>query len=71
MWCAFDSIDPKIGCGPQTLNKRVRKQEIDTGLRDGITSDERAVNELRRANEILKLAGAFFAQPELGRRLKS
>ena len=57
----------------------MRKQEVDTGLRDGITSEERdrikalerENKELRRANEILKLASAFFAQAELDRRLKS
>jgi len=57
----------------------VRKHEIDTGLRDGITSKERERikalerenKELRRANEILKLASAFFAQAELDRKLKS
>jgi transposase len=56
-----------------------RKQEIDTGMREGTTSEERdriealerEVKELRRANEILKLASAFFAQAELDRRLKS
>ena len=79
LWAAIESIAPKIGCVPQTLNEWVRKIEIDTGLRDGITSEERdriktleRVNkELRRANEILKLASAFFAQAELDRRLKS
>jgi len=57
----------------------VKKYEIDHGLRDGITSEERdrikalerEVKELRRANEILKLASAFFAQAELDRKLKS
>ena len=52
---------------------------MNTGLRDGVTSEEherikaleREVKELRRANEILKLASAFFAQAELDRRLKS
>ena len=56
-----------------------RKHEINTGTRDGVTSEERdrikalerEVKELRRANEILKLASAFFAQAELDRRLKS
>ena len=56
----------------------VRKAEVDSGVREGVTSDERErvkalereVKELRRANEILKLAGAFFAQAELDRRLK-
>lgn len=56
----------------------VGKQEIDTGLRAGITSEERdpikalerEVQELRRANKILKLASAFFAQAELDRKFK-
>ena len=79
LWAAIESIAPKIGCVPQTLHEWVRKQEIDTGLHDGVTRDERErlkilereVKELRRANEILKLASAFFAQAELDRRLKS
>ena len=79
LWAAIESIAPKIGCVPQTLNEWVRKQEIDTGLRDGVTSEERdrikalerENKELRRANEILKLASAFFAQAELDRKLKS
>ena len=79
LWAAIESIAPKIGCVPQTLHEWVRKHEIDTGLRDGVTSDERERlkalerenKELRRANEILKLASAFFAQAELDRRLKS
>jgi transposase-like protein len=61
------------------LHDWVKKHEIDTGLRDGVTSEERErikalereVRELRRANEILKLASAFFAQAELDRKLKS
>ena len=79
LWAAIESIAPKIGCVAQTLHEWVRKHEIDTGLRDGVTSDERERlkalerenKELRRANEILKLASAFFAQAELDRRLKS
>ncbi len=63
---------------PQTLNDWVKQQEIDTGVREGLSTEERAhmkalereVKELRRANEILKLASAFFAQAELDRRLK-
>jgi transposase-like protein len=63
----------------QTLNDWVRQHEVDEGMRDGVSSDERArikdlereVKELRKANEILKLASAFFAQAELDRRLKS
>ena len=78
-WAAIESIAPKIGCVPQTLHEWVRKHEIDTGMREGITSEEREHikalerenKELRRANEILKLASAFFAQAELDRRLKS
>ncbi len=79
LWAAIESIAPKIGCVPQTLNEWVRKYETDSGLRDGVTSEERErikalereVKELRRANEILKLASAFFAQAELDRKLKS
>jgi transposase-like protein len=79
LWAAIESIAPKIGCVPQTLHEWVRKHEIDIGMRDGITSEEREHikalerenKELRRANEILKLASAFFAQAELDRRLKS
>ena len=78
LWATIESIAPKIGCVPQTLNDWVRKHEVDTGTRDGVTSAERErvkelereVKELRRANEILKLASAFFAQAELDRRLK-
>ncbi len=79
LWAAIESIAPKIGCVPQTLHDWVRKHEIDTGMRDGMTSAERdrvkalerEVRELRKANEILKLASAFFAQAELDRRFKS
>ena len=79
LWAAIESIAPKIGCVPQTLNEWVGKHEADSGTRDGDSSEERErikalereVKELRRANEILKLASAFFAQAELDRRLKS
>lgn len=79
LWATIESIAPKIGCVPQTLNDWVRKHEVDTGMRDGVTSEERErvkalereVKELRKANEILKLASAFFAQAELDRRFKS
>ena len=78
LWAAIESIAPKIGCVPQSLNEWVRKHEVDTGTREGVTTDERErvkalereVKELRRANEILKLASAFFAQAEPGRKLK-
>ena len=79
LWAAVESIAPKIGCVPQTLLAWVQRHEIDAGVRDGVTTAEakrvkeleREVKELRRANEILKLASAFFAQAELDRRLKS
>ena len=79
LWAAIESIAPKIGCVPQTLNEWVKRDQIDAGARDGITTAEREQikalerenKELRRANEILKLASAFFAQAELDRRLKS
>jgi transposase len=79
LWAAIESIAPKIGCTCETLRRWVRQAERDQGLRDGLTSAEqqrikdleREVRELRKANEILKLASAFFAQAELDRRLKS
>ena len=77
-WAAIVSIATKIGCTPETLRKWVRRDEVDTGRRGGLTSDERARNkelerenrELRRANEILRKASAYFAQAELDRRAK-
>jgi len=79
LWAAVESIAPKIGCVPQTLLDWVKRHEIDAGVRGGVSTAEaqrvkeleREVKELRRANEILKLASAFFAQAELDRRLKS
>ena len=79
LWAAIESMSAKIGCVPQTLHEWVKKSEIDSGAREGVTSDERErikalereVKELRRANEILKLASAFFAQAEFDRKLKS
>jgi transposase len=79
LWAAVESIAPKIGCVPQTLLDWVKRHEVDAGVRDGVTTEEakrvkeleREVKELRRANEILKLASAFFAQAELDRRIKS
>ena len=78
-WAAIESIAAKIGCTSETLRRWVRRAERDQGLREGpstaeqdrIKALEREVRELRRANEILKLASAFFAQAELDRRLKS
>jgi transposase len=79
LWAAIESIAPKIGCVPQTLLDWVKQAEVDCGARSGISTDdtqrikdlEREVKELRRANDILKLASAFFAQAELDRRIKS
>ena len=79
LWAAIESIASKIGCVPQTLLEWVKRVEVDSGVREGVTTSEaqrvkdleREVRELRRANEILKLASAFFAQAELDRRLKS
>ena len=77
-WAALVSISGKIGCTPETLRSWVKRTDIDTGRRDGVTSDDedrlkalaRENRELKRANEILKTASAFFAQAELDRRLK-
>ena len=78
-WAAIESIASKIGCTAETLRKWVRRTEVDAGERAGLTTDERERlkalerenRELKRANEILKTASAFFAQAELDRRLKS
>lgn len=75
-WAAIESIASKMGCGGETLRKWVRQAERDAGQRGGLTTDERQrlkdlereVRELKRANEILRKAAAFFAQAELDRR---
>ena len=77
-WAALQSISAKIGCTAETLRKWVRQYGRDSGKLDGPTTTEqkrvkeleREVRELRKANEILKLASAFFAQAELDRRFK-
>ena len=77
-WAAIGSIAQKMGCTAETLRKWVRQAERDQGRREGITSSERERlkalerenQELRRANEILRKASAFFAQAELDRRSK-
>ena len=77
-WAAIGSIASKIGCTPETLRKWVRRAEHDKGLRSGMTSSdreqlkalERENRELKRANEILRKASAYFAQAELDRRVK-
>lgn len=77
-WATIESIAGKIGCVPQTLLEWVKKTEINTGKRPGVTDEmaermkalEREVRELRQANEILRKASAYFAQAELDRPLK-
>jgi transposase len=76
LWAVVESIAPKIGCVPQTLLEWVRRAEIDapgmtTAETQRIKDLERENKELRRANEILRTASAFFAQAELDRKLKS
>ena len=77
-WAAIGSIASKIGCTAETLRKWVRQAERDQGKRSGLSSSERERlkelerenRELKRANEILRKASAFFAQAELDRRPK-
>jgi len=77
-WASIRSVAEKIGCTSETLRHWVRQAERDTGRRPGLTTDERArlkeqereIRELRRANEILRKASAYFAQAELDRRPK-
>ena len=75
-WAAIESIAGKLGCTAETLRKWVRQAEGETGLRGGLTTAERQrvkelereVRELKRTNEILRKASAYFAQAELDRR---
>ena len=77
-WAAIRSVAEKIGCPVEVLRRWVRQAERDAGQRPGLTTDERARLkqlerenvELKRANEILRKASAFFAQAELDRRVK-
>jgi transposase len=77
-WAAIKSIASKIGCSAEVLRKWVQQAETDQGVRPGLTTDERKRLkelerenfELRRANEILRKASAYFAQAELDRRAK-
>ena len=69
LWAYIEPIAPKVGGVPQTLTDWVKQHEIDASVRDSMSANERErvkalereVKELRRANEILKLASAFFA----------
>ena len=75
-WAAIRAIAPKIGCASETLRQWVRQAQRNAGQRAGLTTDERErmkalereVKELRRANEILRKASAYFAAAELDRR---
>ncbi len=77
-WATIVSIAEKIGCSAESLRNWLRQTERDQGRRPGLTTDERArlkqlereVFELRRANEILRKASAYFAQAEFDRRAK-
>ena len=77
-WAAIKSVAHKIGCTPETLRTWVNQMEVDSGDKPGVTTDqaarlkdlERENRELKRANEILKKAAAFFAQAELDRKPK-
>jgi transposase len=77
-WAAIRSVAEKLGCTVEALRRWVRQVERDQGRRPGLTTDERQrmkdlereVFELKRANEILRKASAYFAQAELDRRAK-
>ena len=77
-WAAITSIAGKFGCTAETLRKWVRQAERDSGQRGGLTTDERQRfkelerenRELKRANEILQTASAYFAKAALDRRPK-
>ncbi len=74
-WAAIASIATKIGCSAETLRHWVRQVERDEGRRPGLTTEERGRlqalerenRELKRTNEILRKASAYFAQAELDR----
>ena len=77
-WAAMRSVSSKLGCTVEALRRWVRQAERDQGTRPGVTTDERQRLkdlerenfELKRANEILRKASAYFAQAELDRRAK-
>jgi transposase-like protein len=77
-WATIRSVAEKLGCTSEALRLWVRQAERDAGTRPGLTTDERQRLthlerenvELKRANEILRKAAAFFAQAELDRRAK-
>jgi len=75
-WACIESLAAKIGCSTQTLKNWVSRAEVELGRRNGVTQAdadklkalERENKELKRANEILRKASAYFAQAELDRR---
>ena len=77
-WATMRSVAEKLGCTVEALRRWVRQAERDDGRRPGLTTDERhrlkslerEVVDLKRANEILRKASAYFAQAELDRRPK-
>ena len=77
-WATVCSVATKIGCSAPTLHEWVKKAEVDSGVRAGVSSEmaekmkalERENRELRQANEILRKASAYFAMAELDRRSK-
>jgi transposase len=77
-WAAIQAVAGKLGCRDETLRRWVRQAERDAGERPGLTTAERQRlqelerenRELKRANEILRKASAYFAQAELDRRAK-
>jgi transposase len=77
-WATMRSVAEKLGCTVEALRRWVRQAERHVGKRPGLTTSERDELkrlqrenfELKRANEILKKASAYFAQAELDRRAK-
>lgn len=77
-WAAISAVAPKIGCTKETLRRWVRAAERETGQRPGpmraeedrMKALERENRELRRTNEILRKASAYFAQAELDRPMR-
>lgn len=77
-WATIQSVAAKLGCTPQTLHNWLRKAQVESGQRGGLTISERdrmkalerENRELRQTNEILRKASAYFAQAELDRPLK-
>ena len=77
-WAAIRSVAAKVGCSAETWRHWVRRAERDQGRRPGLTTEERTrlkaqereIRELRRVNDILRKASAYFAQAELDRRPK-